>query len=120
MLVRLWQLRGLERLYRSGFEGLLEALDVFEKKWLDGGEISAKLVGGFPLNTLMKHRPCDLDSHDIDRVFSIADYHNVKDGARDITHGLWHPLVPNPIQLLDPFPSAATRLGCLYASGRRR
>jgi Rab-GTPase-TBC domain len=44
MLVRLWELRGLDKLYRSGFDGLMEALDDFEKKWLDGGEISAKLV----------------------------------------------------------------------------
>ena len=44
MLVRLWQLRGLERLYRSGFEGLMQALDEFEKSWLAGGEVSAKLV----------------------------------------------------------------------------
>jgi Rab-GTPase-TBC domain len=44
MLVRLWELRGLDKLYKSGFEGLMEALDDFEKKWLDGGEISVKLV----------------------------------------------------------------------------
>ena len=44
MLVRLWQLRGLERLYKSGFEGLMKALDEFEKTWLAGGEVSAKLV----------------------------------------------------------------------------
>jgi Rab-GTPase-TBC domain len=44
MLVRLWELRGLDKLYTSGFEGLMEALDDFEKKWLNGGEISAKLV----------------------------------------------------------------------------
>jgi len=44
MLVRLWQLRGLERLYQSGFEGLMEALDELEKKWLAGGEVSTKLV----------------------------------------------------------------------------
>ena len=44
MLVRLWQLRGLERLYQSGFEGLMQALDEFEKSWLAGGEVSAKLV----------------------------------------------------------------------------
>lgn len=44
MLVRLWELRGLDKLYMSGFEGLMEALDDFEKKWLDGGEIAAKLV----------------------------------------------------------------------------
>ena len=44
MLVRLWQHRGLGQLYRSGFEGLMEALDDFEKHWLAGGEIAQKLV----------------------------------------------------------------------------
>jgi GTPase-activating protein len=44
MLVRLWLLRGLDRLYRSGFAGLMEALDDFEKEWLAGGEVAAKLV----------------------------------------------------------------------------
>ena len=44
MLVRLWQLRGLERLYQSGFEGLMQALEEFEKLWLAGGEVSTKLV----------------------------------------------------------------------------
>ncbi len=44
MLVRLWQLRGLERLYQSGFEGLMQALDEFEKDWLGKGEVAAKLV----------------------------------------------------------------------------
>ncbi|KAL8721617.1 MAG: hypothetical protein Q9225_001741 [Loekoesia sp. 1 TL-2023] len=43
MLVRLWQLRGLERLYQSGFEGLMQALEEFEKGWLANGEVSAKL-----------------------------------------------------------------------------
>ena len=44
MLVRLWQLRGLERLYQSGFECLMEALEEFEKGWLGKGEVGAKLV----------------------------------------------------------------------------
>lgn len=44
MLVRLWQLRGLDRLYQSGFDGLMEALDEFEKKWLAGGEVATRLV----------------------------------------------------------------------------
>ncbi len=44
MLVRLWQLRGLERLYQSGFEGLMQALEEFEKDWLGKGEVAAKLV----------------------------------------------------------------------------
>ncbi|OOF99935.1 hypothetical protein ASPCADRAFT_402588 [Aspergillus carbonarius ITEM 5010] len=43
MLVRLWQLRGLERLYQSGFAGLMEALGDFEREWLEKGEVAAKL-----------------------------------------------------------------------------
>ena len=47
MLVRLWQLRGLERLYQSGFEGLMQALEEFETGWLANGEVSQKLVSPF-------------------------------------------------------------------------
>ncbi|KAH8726451.1 rab-GTPase-TBC domain-containing protein [Phaeosphaeriaceae sp. PMI808] len=43
MLVRLWMLRGLERLYEAGFSGLLEALGDFEKNWLRNGDIANKL-----------------------------------------------------------------------------
>ncbi|KAI1982527.1 hypothetical protein LOZ53_005230 [Ophidiomyces ophidiicola] len=43
MLVRLWELRGLDRLYRSEFAGLREALGNFETEWLDGGEVAEKL-----------------------------------------------------------------------------
>ena len=46
MLVRLWMLRGLERLYESGFSGLMDALDDFEKNWLRGGDVAKKLVSG--------------------------------------------------------------------------
>jgi hypothetical protein len=44
MLVRLWELRGLERLYQAGFEGLMQGLEEFEKKWLAGGDVFQKLV----------------------------------------------------------------------------
>ncbi|MCJ1314245.1 hypothetical protein MMC25_007925 [Agyrium rufum] len=43
MLVRMWSLRGLARLYQSGFEGLMDALDEFEKRWLAGGEVAKSL-----------------------------------------------------------------------------
>ncbi|KAF2402424.1 RabGAP/TBC [Trichodelitschia bisporula] len=43
MMVRLWQLRGLERLYADGFDGLMDALSEFERDWLRGGEIAQKL-----------------------------------------------------------------------------
>jgi Rab-GTPase-TBC domain len=45
MLARLWDLRGLDKLYKEGFGGLIEALNNFEKHWLGQGEIAAKLVG---------------------------------------------------------------------------
>ncbi|ETN44177.1 uncharacterized protein HMPREF1541_10727 [Cyphellophora europaea CBS 101466] len=44
MLVRLWELRGLEKLYKHGFGGLMEALADFENKWLGQGEVAKKLV----------------------------------------------------------------------------
>ena len=44
MLVRLWMLRGLERLYESGFAGLMDALEDFEKNWLRNGDVAKKLV----------------------------------------------------------------------------
>ncbi|KAJ4375829.1 hypothetical protein N0V83_001106 [Neocucurbitaria cava] len=44
MLVRLWMLRGLERLYETGFAGLMEALDDFEHNWLCGGDVAKKLT----------------------------------------------------------------------------
>ena len=45
MLVRLFHLRGLERLYEPGFGGLMEALGEFEQKWLarNNPRIASKL-----------------------------------------------------------------------------
>ena len=48
MMVRLWQLRGLDRLYKPGFEGLMQALEEFEGQWLGKGEVAAKLVSLSP------------------------------------------------------------------------
>ena len=45
MLVRLWMHRGLEKLYESGFSGLMDALDDFQKNWMRGGDVAKKLVG---------------------------------------------------------------------------
>ena len=44
MLVRMWQLRGLDKLYEAGFPGLLAALDEFKKEWMSGHDVSKKLV----------------------------------------------------------------------------
>lgn len=45
MLVRLWTLRGLDKLYEAGFPGLMAALDEFQKSWLDqsNAEVATKL-----------------------------------------------------------------------------
>lgn len=44
MLVRVWELRGLEALYKTGFEGLMSTLATFEREWLAGGVLARKLV----------------------------------------------------------------------------
>jgi hypothetical protein len=51
MLVRMWTLRSLDKLYEAGFSGLMAALDEFQKQWLTGGEVSQKLVRPFPALT---------------------------------------------------------------------
>ncbi|KAK8206585.1 hypothetical protein M8818_004419 [Zalaria obscura] len=43
MMVRLWQLRGLEQLFKAGFEGLMAALKEFEDDWLAGSDVARKL-----------------------------------------------------------------------------
>jgi Rab-GTPase-TBC domain len=48
MLVRLWDLRGLDTLYKSGFGGLMQALNDFEKHWLKADELASKLVSPHP------------------------------------------------------------------------
>lgn len=43
MLVRMWELRGLNRLYQPSFAELIEALQELEKYWLDGKEVAKSL-----------------------------------------------------------------------------
>ena len=43
MMVRLWQLRGLEQLFQAGFGGLMKALEEFERDWLRNGDVAKKL-----------------------------------------------------------------------------
>ncbi|PSK46318.1 hypothetical protein B9Z65_5286 [Elsinoe australis] len=55
MLVRMWELRGLKTFFSHGFEGLMAALDEFEKEWLGKGEVAKKLeelgIGGTAYGT---------------------------------------------------------------------
>lgn len=44
MLVRMWQLRGLDKLYQAGFEGLMAAINEFQEEWLRGSEVAKFLV----------------------------------------------------------------------------
>ena len=48
MLVRLFELRGLARLYTAGFGGLMDALNELEQRFLRAGPLSKKLVSGQP------------------------------------------------------------------------
>lgn len=43
MLVRLWELRGLNRLYSPNFTELMDALQDFEKYWLAGKDVAKSL-----------------------------------------------------------------------------
>lgn len=49
MLVRMWQYRGLARLYRPGFEELMNVLQEFSTRWLDK-EVATKLVSSIVEN----------------------------------------------------------------------
>jgi hypothetical protein len=44
MLVRMFELRGLGKLYEAGFGGLMQALDEFEGGWMKGGQVNRRLV----------------------------------------------------------------------------
>jgi hypothetical protein len=44
MLVRMWTLRGLAKLYATGFGGLMAALEEFHERWMKGREVTQKLV----------------------------------------------------------------------------
>ncbi len=52
MLVRMWQLRGLEQLYQPGFGYLMAALKDFERRWLEGKDVAHKLVRPSPRHLL--------------------------------------------------------------------
>lgn len=104
MLVRLWQLRGLERLYRAGFEGLMQALDEFEKSWLAGGEVSARLVTIVFLTSYTRARELIM----------------LVDRLECLPHSLRNPMVSHALQLLHPLSCTASCLGCIYAAWRSR
>ena len=119
MLVRMWQLRGLDRLYKSGFAGLMDALDEFEKKWMAGGSVAAKLVSLPTSAALDEGRrllfymiPRKLTC----RAFSSMSATNIDvhpDRPECLAHCLWYPLVPYRFQLLHSLPCPTPRLGCL-------
>lgn len=60
MLVRLWQFRGLERLYEDGFGGLMVALQDLEKHWLRGKPLAQKLVSCADLSSFMAKPVADV------------------------------------------------------------
>jgi hypothetical protein len=132
MLVRLWMHRGLERLYESGFAGLMDALEEFEKNWLRGGDVAKKLVSplfpGLQLQTcrilpfastmewLGKSRSGRLVEP---VVLGRPLIETLAGGAMHYIDSLRHPMVPDAIQLFAPLSGTTTRMGHIHALGRR-
>lgn len=140
MLVRLWKLRGLERLYQHGFEGLMEALGDFEKYWLGGGDVAQKLVSlgnhwshsalwnrsasfgtelnakfGLDYSWLPVPKPCYTAASRFDSL-ALTD---TIGGTWRALYRLRDALVPHALQLLDSVPGAAPCLGRVHAARRR-
>lgn len=103
MLVRLWQLRGLERLYQSEFEGLMQALEEFENGWLGEREIAVKLVRSSQWHVWCRWQ-ANWDMICLEK-------------SQRVSHVVRHSLVPHPFQLLYSLSCAAPRLGRFHASG---
>lgn len=106
MLVRMWQLRGLGRLYRPGFDGLMAALGEFETGWLNKG-VADKLVSNPP-------PPLGARSRGKTNQEAVGAVHR-RDGLR-------HAVVPDPVQLVDTLSRPAPGLGRVSAArhGRQR
>ena len=102
MLARLWDLRGLDKLYKEGFGGLIEALDNFEKFWMGQGEIAAKLV--------RLHSP----------VRNYVLIGNTSEWIGHHTNSVRDSLVFDIVQLLHSFSCTITRVGYIHAPWRRR
>jgi hypothetical protein len=77
MLVRMWQLRGLARLYRPGFEELMTAMTDFSTNWLNK-EVASKLV------SLKPHESPSLKLTVLGRIVHRH-------------HCLWYSLVPDSV-----------------------
>lgn len=141
MLARMWELRGLEALYKHGFGGLMSALNDFETQWLGKGEVGTKLVSlpleycsGSIQDYVFSRRSSTVSKPRLgveswigsfartmkSLNYAIAANRNSFIGrAQHWSNSLRHPLVSNPVQLHHPLPCSAPRLGCLYAPRRR-
>lgn len=126
MLVRLWQLRGLEQLYQSGFEGLMRALEEFETDWLGGKEIATKLVGFFSAKAAaMYHLFPDFLAPVLFLFFSSSFSFSPQkanhpplphpENPQHLPNRIRHKMVPDSIQLFHSLPRAASHLGRLHA-----
>ncbi|KAI9786734.1 MAG: hypothetical protein M1835_002979 [Candelina submexicana] len=115
MLVRMWQLRGLERLYQPGFGGLMEALEELDKDWLGGGDVSKRLreLGIDPTSygtrwylTLFNYSipfPAQLRVWDVFMLLGDADYrHSASSfgGGLDVLHATSAALIDGTREIL--------------------
>ena len=113
MLARMWELRGLEALYKHGFGGLMSALNDFETQWLGKGEVGTKLVSlpsfyGF----MLRHELLPFIW-----IFLLT-IPSITGRAQHWANSVWHALVLDALQLHHPFPCPAPCMGCFYAPWR--
>ena len=102
MLVRLWQFRGLERIYEPGFAGLMIALQDLEKTWLDGKPVANKLVGRRRLAAAV-HGYRNANAADTGRT-------------RNRPNSIWYPVVSDSVQPFNPVPSSVAGMGRFHAA----
>jgi hypothetical protein len=106
MLVRMWQLRGLEKLYRPGFEGLMTALKDFETIWLGGKDVSQKLVSIYP-----REPPISVLSFKVIPPDNLS--LSYSGGTMYRPNSIWYTMVPYSLQSISAFPGAAASVGHL-------
>lgn len=119
MLVRLWQLRGLDRLYRPGFEGLMKALQEFNETWLNK-DVAKRLVS-FEHGKHVANAPWGFFFVFSNAILTVSFFSPCVDRAQRRHHSIRHSVVPHPLQPLHPLPGSAASLGRVpLARGQRR
>jgi hypothetical protein len=108
MLVRMWSLRGLDKLYRPGFEGLMSALREFDETWVPKA-VGEKLVS-FP--------PRWANFHPTETVS--ANLFLFVDGVEYRLYSIRNQVVPDAIQFVNSLWRSTASVGYISSTGPRR